>query len=179
MEGDGNALFQGAAGGADAAGPVHAEILHMDVSPVVHMGHKEGNHGPQGRCLGQLVPAHKLAVDNHRAQVLKLRIAFLHRFQAGEELLRRCVAVAVGQQLSLFPRRLFHGLLHGLVGHGAVAPVVIAAGVGPAHPGRAALGGAVQEDFHAPDAKMPAGFAQFLPGLGVGIRVRIGHQIQL
>ena len=60
------------------------------------------------------------------------------------------VAVAVGQNLHPFLSRQGEGLLHLFVRHGGVAPVLALPLVGGAQPGGAPLGGAVQEDFHAP-----------------------------
>ena len=182
MEGEGNPQGTGRTGGTDVLCPLQAKVLYMDLSPVVHMGYKEGRDHPQGFKPGELVPSHQLGMDHHRPAQPPSSFP-LQALHDGQILLRRPVAVAVGQELHIPLQSAFHPLIHLLIGESGVAPVVALPRIGLAHPGGASLRRAVQKylipaDFHMilvvphPVAKLLHDvFA--IPGIG------IGHHIQL
>ena len=140
------------------------------------MGYKEGHHRPQLFHPGQLVPAQKLTMDDHRAQVFQLGTGLFRLFQAAQELLRCRISVAVAQQLGISLPCRRHGGNHRFIGHGAVAPVIRVVGVRLSHPGGAALGGAVQENLHAPQGQA-AGFRQDLGKPVIVLGSGVGHRI--
>ena len=182
MEGKGNPQSGRRPGGADVLGPLQAEVFHMDLSPVVHVGHKEGGNHPQGLEPGQLVPTHQLGVDHPRPAQPPPRLSLqpLHNRQV---LLRRLVAVAVGQDLHIPLQGAFQPPIHLLVGEDRIAPVVLLPLIGLAHPGGASLGRAVQENLVAPDFHVvfivPDPVTKLLHDLFAVPGIGVGHHIQL
>ena len=88
------------------------------------MGHEERGDHPQPPHLRQLVPAQQLGVDHHRPAQPPPRLSLqpLHNRQV---LLRRLVAVAVGQNLHVPLQGAFQPPIHLLVGEDRIAPVVL------------------------------------------------------
>ena len=166
VEGEGHPQIHGGLGGGDGGGPAGSQILQVDVPPVVDVGHEEGGGEPQRLGLGQLVHSNQLGVDDDRPHVPEIWVGLGHLDPHVQVLLGGGVPVAVGQNLHPLLGGQGEGLFHLLIGHGGVAPVLALPLVGGAQPGGAALGGAVQKDFHAPQPQ---------PVVVAGYTVREGH----
>ena len=101
----------------------------------------------------ELVVAHGLAVDHHRAGV-RVRVFGQGALAAGKELLRGGVAVAMGEHLLVVADALVGVGLHLFVGEPWVAAEIFGAFVRLAHPGRAPLWRAVEDEFVAAKLEM-------------------------
>ena len=117
------------------------------------MGHKEGGNHPQGCQARDLVQPQELGVNHHRPHGRRIQPAGLHLLEGRQILLRRSVAVAVGQDLPPLLHRPLRVPVHLAVGEGGVASV-LRAQIGSAHPRGPALWGAVQEHLVPAQAEM-------------------------
>ncbi len=70
----------------------------MDISPVIGVRDKKRGDHPERPHGRELIPAEKLGVDHHRADIHWMQPA-QHPLKRADELIRRRVAVAMGQQL--------------------------------------------------------------------------------
>lgn len=98
----------------------------------------------------QLIPAHRLRMDHHRAQAGGLWAKRHHLLITGNQLLGRRIAVAVGQKLHAIPQSCFDELHHLCIGIDRVSTITIRRiFIRLAHPGCAPLRGAVQNNLVA------------------------------
>ena len=163
--------------------PVRAQIAQVYVPPVVHVAHKDRGNHPQSGHPVQLIPPHGLAMNHHRAQIglQQARVRGKPPLPAPQQLFAGRVSVAMGQQLQpVLGRRVYQRLGCRVVHPGQSAGV--AAHVGAAQPGGAALGRAVQLDFVAAQLDA-AGIGPGAAGVrtnqlpGVLVKARVDHHI--
>ena len=152
MEGEAHPFFQSRAGGADGHSSLVAEILAVNVAPIVSMGHKKGGHHIQLSHAVQLIGADGLRMNHHRADLVFAPAAAEGFFKRVDKLLSGGVAVAVGQQLVAGFQSLLAKFPDSVVGINGIALVALFAPlIGFGHPGRAALGRTIQEYFVSAD----------------------------
>ena len=84
--------------------PLHAQIICVDISPVVHMSGKEGGDHSHGLHIWYLVKSEKLRVYHNRTNIRGKRLSFRGGsfLESTDILSAGSIPVAVGQDLHVF-----------------------------------------------------------------------------
>ena len=160
MVGEDHALAVGIARGTDPRRPLLAEALAVPVAPEEGVGGEEARHDAQRLDAVHLVVAGQLGVDRHWPQILGAigGAGLLHRHQ---ELVEGGIAIGVGDDLDIVAVAEGHPIAHLLLVHHRIGAVIglLARrrnGVGLAHVGGLALGGAIAGELDAADLEVVA-----------------------
>ena len=105
--------------------PLHAQIICVDISPVVHMSGKEGGNHSHGLHIWYLVKSEELRMYHNRTDIRRKRLFFRGNsvLESTDILSAGSVPVAVGQDLHVFLQGTAHKGAHLLICVYRISPV--------------------------------------------------------